>query len=102
MLLCTKVISARDGERLSAEIDRARSSWLTYAPYLDLFRSELRRAQAVPPAEVPDDAVTMNSRFAARDAGTGETICYTLVYPGVEWRRHLKLVDLTSLGVPAL
>ena len=41
MLLCTKVISVRDSERLNAEIDRARSSWLTYAPYLDLFRSEL-------------------------------------------------------------
>jgi regulator of nucleoside diphosphate kinase len=99
MLLCTKVISIRDGERLNAEIDRARSSWLTYAPYLDLFRSELRRAQAVPPAEVPDDAVTMNSRFAVRDAGSGETICYTLVYPEHEARQHGKLSVLTPMGV---
>ena len=99
MLLCTKVISAHDSERLNAEIERARSSWLTYAPYLDLFRSELRRAQVVPPAEVPEDAVTMNSRFAISDPRTGESICYTLVYPEHEARQQGKLSVLTPMGV---
>ena len=28
--------------------------------------------------------ITMNSRFALRDEHTGDTICYTLVYPEEE------------------
>ena len=94
-----KVVSVHDNEKLKAAIDRARSSWVTYAPYLDLFRSELRKAQAVPPAEVPEDMITMNSRFAVLDPRTGESICYTLVYPEHEARGQGKLSVLSPMGM---
>lgn len=103
MLVSTKrVISAQDGDRLSAALERARSSWLTYAPCLDAFRSELGRARALPPADVPGDAVTMNSRFAVIDPRTGESICYTLVYPEQEARRDGKVSVLSPMGMALL
>jgi regulator of nucleoside diphosphate kinase len=99
MLLCRKVVSEQDNERLVAAIDRARSSWLTYAPYLDSLRSELRKARPVPPAGVPQDMITMNSRFAVLDPRTGESICYTLVYPEDEAREQGKLSVLSPMGM---
>jgi regulator of nucleoside diphosphate kinase len=99
MLLSERIISTRDNERLTAALDRARGSWLTYAPYLDFFRAQLRRAQVAPPSEVPEDVITMNSRFALADRRTGESICYTLVYPEDEARRQGKLSVLTPMGI---
>jgi len=99
MLLCRKVIPAQDYRRLAAAIDRARSSWLTYAPYLDVFRGELEKARAVPPDQVPDDAITMNSRFALLDPTTGESICYTLVYPEQESQERGRLSALSPMGM---
>lgn len=102
MLLCKKIVPVQDKQRLTAALERARGSWLTYAPYLDLFGSELRRAQAVPPDQVPRDMVTMNSRIAIRDAGTGEAICYTLVYPEQE-APHAGLISaLSPMGMALL
>lgn len=83
MLLNTRIMSERDNARLSTAVAEARSSWQTYAPYLELFRAELRRARTVSSTEVPADVVTMNSRFAVTDPRTDETVCYTLVYPDV-------------------
>jgi regulator of nucleoside diphosphate kinase len=100
MLLTAKtVMSVHDNARLDAAIERARSSWLTYAPFLDFFRAELRRARVVPPAEVPEDVITMNSRFAVIDPDTGESISYTLVYPEQESRDGGKLSVLTPMGM---
>ena len=42
---------------------------------------ELNRALVVPPAEVPADVVTMNSRVRLTDLDSGKTHEYTLVYP---------------------
>ena len=103
MLVCNnKVVSVRDTERLEAAIDRARSSWVTYAPFLDSFRSQLRKAQGVPPAGVPQDMITMNSRFAVLDPRTGESVCYTLVYPEHEAREQGKLSVLSPMGTELL
>ena len=48
MLLSTPMTSVSDRERLLQAVDRALSSWVTYAPYLDFFRRKLRRSRAVP------------------------------------------------------
>ena len=102
MLPRKKVVSVQDHERLKTAVDRARSSWLTYAPCLDSFRTGLRTAQAVPPAEVPGDMITMNSRFAVLDPRTGQSICYTLVYPEHESREKGKLSVLSPMGMALL
>ena len=101
MLLATRVLSANDRERLIPVVERARSSWVTYAPYLEQFRTELRRSRAVPPSEVPGDVITMNSRFALshRDGGT---ICYSLVYPEEESPQLGKVSVLSPMGAALL
>ena len=102
MLLCERIASVNDKEKVLAALDAARSSWLTYAPYLDFFRAELRRTRAVPPEQVPEDVITMNSRFALIRRHVGEdegAITYTLVYPEDESPRRGKLSVLSPMGM---
>ena len=100
MLMTERIASANDNGKVLAALDAARASWLTYAPYLDLFRSQLRRARAVPRAEVPDDMITMNSRFVLADPRTGEgAVSYTLVYPEDESLRLGNLSVLSPMGM---
>jgi regulator of nucleoside diphosphate kinase len=99
MLLNTPTTSVSDRQRLLQALDRALSSWVTYAPDLEFFRHKVRRSQAVPTDEIPGDVITMNSRFALRDEQTGETICYTLVYPEEEAPHVGKLSVLSPMGM---
>ena len=101
-MLGKPIVSTQDRERLADRIARARSSWVTYAPYLDTFGAELRTARAVPPTDVPRDVITMNSRFALMDLRAGEAICYTLVYPEAEALRDGKLSVLSPMGMALL
>ena len=92
-------VSLIDKDRLIAALDRALGSWTTYAPYLEFFHSRLRGSQPVPPQRVPDDVITMNSRFAVRDDQTGEIMSYTLVYPEDEAPHDGKLSALSPMGM---
>jgi regulator of nucleoside diphosphate kinase len=102
MVLAKRILSANDHERLVPAVARARGSWLTYAPYLDLFGAELRRSRTVLPAEVPPDVVTMNSRFALHVRGEEGPVCYTLVYPGEEAPSQGKVSVLSPMGTALL
>jgi regulator of nucleoside diphosphate kinase len=99
MLVCNRIIPIDDKARLIEEIKRARSSWLTYAPYLELFRAELLNAEGAPSGQVPEDVITMNSRFAVCDPQTGQSICYTLVYPEHEAMNAGRVSVLSPMGV---
>jgi regulator of nucleoside diphosphate kinase len=99
MLLSTPMAPANDKRRLLESVERALGSWVTYAPHLDFFRRRLRRSRPVPAREVPDDVITMNSRFAVRDEHTGETASYTLVYPDDEAAHAGKLSVLSPMGM---
>jgi regulator of nucleoside diphosphate kinase len=98
MLMTKRIVSADDRERLIPVVDRARNSWLTYAPYLDLFRTELRRRRAVPPTQVPGDVITMNSRFELSHPRGDGAITYTLVYPEEEAPHFGKVSVLSPMG----
>ena len=102
MLLAKRIVSANDRERLIPVVDRARGSWLTYAPYLDLFRSELRRSRPVAASDVPGDVVTMNSRFLLSHPRGDRTVCYTLVYPEEEAPQLSKASVLSPMGAVLL
>jgi regulator of nucleoside diphosphate kinase len=102
MLLTKRILSADDRERLIPAVDRARNSWLTYAPYLDLFRSELRRTRAVPPSQVPGDLITMNSRFVLSHPHGDGSVEYTLVYPEQEAPHLGKVSVLSPMGTALL
>jgi regulator of nucleoside diphosphate kinase len=94
-----RILSALDHERLIAAVEHARNSWTTYAPNLDFFRAGLRRAQALHPADVPRDVITMNSRFALREVHIDEVVAYELVYPGDEAPRQGKVSVLSPMGM---
>ncbi len=92
-------VSLIDKDRLVAALDRALRSWATYAPYLEFFRGRLRRTRPLPPQRVPDDVITMNSRFAVRDDRTGDILSYTLVYPEDEAPHEGQLSALSPMGM---
>lgn len=96
------IVSIPDRKKLIASIQTARSSWLTYAPYLDAFRAGLGETDAIPPSRVPGDVITMNSRFALRELKTDETVCYTLVYPEDEPLTEGKVSVLSPMGTALL
>ena len=98
-MLNTQMTSVSDRERLLGTVNGALSSWVTYAPYLISFRRQLQRSRTVPEGELPHDVITMNSRFALRDEHTGDTICYTLVYPEEEAPHDGKLSVLSPMGM---
>jgi regulator of nucleoside diphosphate kinase len=98
-MMNAQMTSVNDRERLLQVVDRALSSWATYAPYLDFFRRRLRRSRSVSAAEVPQDVITMNSRFSLRDEKTGESLRYTLVYPEDEAPQDGKLSVLSPMGM---
>ena len=102
MLLTKRIVSADDHERLIPVLDRARNSWLTYAPYLELFRTQLGRSRAVPPSQVPGDVVTMNSRFVLSHPRGDGSIAYTLVYPEEEAPHAGKISVLSPMGAALL
>ncbi|HHS13652.1 MAG TPA: nucleoside diphosphate kinase regulator [bacterium] len=43
--------------------------------------NEIKRAKVVDSKEIPDDVITMNSRFKLKDLDSGEESVYTLVFP---------------------
>jgi regulator of nucleoside diphosphate kinase len=101
-MLSEAIVSDADMERVIERIRQARNSWTTYAPLLDWFRAGLDGTEAVPPAEMPDDVITMNSRFAVMDLKSGESIGYTLVYPEDESPERGKLCVLSPMGMALL
>jgi regulator of nucleoside diphosphate kinase len=101
-MMCQAIVSDADKERVIERIRQARGAWSTYAPVLDWFRAGLDHVDAVPPTEVPDDVVTMNSRVVIRDVRSGESICYTLVYPEDESFERGKLCVLSPMGMALL
>lgn len=102
MLLAERILTMNDRERLLPLVDQARRSWLTYAPYLDAFRSELRRTRALPSAQVPPDVITMNSRFVLSRPREEGSACYTLVYPEEQSPREGRISVLSPMGVALL
>jgi regulator of nucleoside diphosphate kinase len=96
------IVTNADKQRVTERIRRARGAWSTYAPLLDWFRSGLEEVEPVPPTEVPEDVITMNSRFAVMNLKSGETIAYTLVYPEDESLERGKLCVLSPMGMALL
>ena len=101
-LLNRRITSAADSDKLVAAVDRARRSWWDYVPHLDLFRGQLRRARVVPPGAVPEDVITMHSRFAVVDPQEDTATCYTLVYPEEAAPRQGRVSVLSPMGMALL
>lgn len=90
------VLSQDDYRRLSALLEACRSG---SAEFLE---QELGRAQVVPAAEVPRDAVGMGSVALVKDLDGGGEHSYTLVYPHEAHAETGRISVLAPLGVALL
>lgn len=105
MPFTNRIISSQDFRRLIPAIEQARASWSTYAPYLDHFHTQLRRARVATPQQIPDDVVTMNSRVELSRGPSEEpsdSATCTLVYPEEERAGDGRVSVLTPLGAALL
>lgn len=94
------VISGDDFRRLRAMIRVGRQRRRRIG-YLNALERELRRARIVPPADVPGDAVTMNSTVRVCDLQSGGRQVFRVVYPH-EAGSADALSVLTPLGTAIL
>ena len=69
---------------------------------LDALTQELRRAIVLPPDEIPDDVITMNSRAELVDLDTGEIVTFTLVFPSQANIEAEKISVLAPIGAGML
>lgn len=66
--------------------------------YLEALEHELLRAEIVPPREIPDDVITMNSTVRLRDLDTQKELTYTLVFPSDADVAENKISVLAPIG----
>ena len=99
MTICGPILSVRDKGRIMEALERALRSGTSDARTVESFWAEMRRAQLVASADVPDDVITMNSRFDLLDLRTGEASCHTLVYPEAESPACGRISVISSPGM---
>jgi len=75
------VVTFFDRNRLRVLIDSEKSIGKTNDKILYLLENKLKKAEVVLPENVPEDIITMNSKFVYLDMGTGNSKEYTIVYP---------------------
>ncbi len=89
-------------DRLFTDLDVVRIRKLVESLVPESLSDQLDDCESVSPKQIPGDVVTMNSRVAIRDHGTGAETSFTLGYPGrVEIERGLVSV-LSPLGASLL
>jgi regulator of nucleoside diphosphate kinase len=95
-------ISSSDYDRLLELVDSARLNWRVPRHSLDLLEGELGRATIVAPAELPRDAIAMNSTVWFRDLDTEELERYQLVFPPDADVIHGRISVLAPIGTALL
>jgi regulator of nucleoside diphosphate kinase len=96
------IVTAPDHAELSSVITvtgkvSERAKW-----ELRLLENELKRAQIVPPEEIPPDVITMNTRAELLDLDSGEEMEFTLVLPADADINDGKISVLAPLGTAML
>jgi regulator of nucleoside diphosphate kinase len=70
--------------------------------HLDELAAELDDAEVVNSQEIPHEVITMNSTFRLLNLDTGETVVYTLVFPGEADSTKGKISILAPIGTAVL
>jgi regulator of nucleoside diphosphate kinase len=91
-------ITDEDLRELREMVDQAQSHESEEATNLIKLDAELRRAQIVPPEDVPRDVVTMNSKVVLYDLDTDEREIFTLVYPWHADAENNRVSVLAPIG----
>lgn len=87
-----------DLERLEDLIENASHRSSRDDKHLEELKQELSKADVVPPAGIPPDVITMNSRVCLQDLETGEDLVYTLVFPTDADLESGKISVLAPIG----
>jgi regulator of nucleoside diphosphate kinase len=95
-------ITESDFGRLSALLEGRRLWNQKDRGHLINLEEELEEANVVPPREIPQDVVTMNSQVHIRDLSAGKERILTLVYPANADYERGKLSILAPMGAALL
>jgi regulator of nucleoside diphosphate kinase len=95
-------ITEIDLERLRKLIEEAQYTEYRGSDSLVRLQEELDRAEIVPPEEVPEGVVTMNSTVMLLDLETGEEETYTLVLPEKADLSRGRISVLAPIGTAML
>ncbi len=101
-VLAGTVVSDHHRQRLGSVIDEARLLGTASSEVLMFLEEKLEFATCVPATIVPDDVVTMNSKFSLRDLGTNEVRTFVLCYPDAVGLSNGCVSVLDSIGCAAL
>jgi regulator of nucleoside diphosphate kinase len=96
------IIATDDNRRLRALLASDSVRVMLQSADLADLQTELDRARVVPPEDVPDDIVTMNSTVELRDLDTNQVETYTLVYPDFADIANNCLSILAPIGTAIL
>lgn len=102
MSMRTIYITRYDLERLNKLIDETEDSFSQDRHYLEKLEDELSHAEVVPPEEIPNDVVTMNSRVCLVDQENQEEKILTLVFPKDADISRGKISVLAPIGTAML
>jgi regulator of nucleoside diphosphate kinase len=96
------ILSEQDRACLLEMIERAQSSWRTYAPHLNVFRAEVIDATIVPRIELPPDRVMVGDRVSLLHARPSMRECLRLMLPYAHPAGQGDLSVLSPLGAAIL
>lgn len=95
-------ISAHDHQRLRLLVEAALRTPSRATETLRQLRTELERADVLPPERMPRDVVVMGSHVEIVDLESGETDAYTLVFPEQADAAQRRLSVLAPIGTAIL
>ena len=100
--LTGKIVTDHNRQRLANVIHDARHCGTASPDLLMFLEEKLELAECVPPTAVPDDVVTMNSKFCLRDLRTNELQTFVLCYPDSTGLSNGYLSVLDPIGYAVL
>ncbi|MPM27521.1 Regulator of nucleoside diphosphate kinase [bioreactor metagenome] len=98
----TICITSLDKERLQKLIETEREFAVGDKNYLEDLDIELGKANILRPEEIPNNVITMNSKFILKYLDDEEAVTYTLVYPEMADVAENRISVLAPIGTAVL
>jgi regulator of nucleoside diphosphate kinase len=96
------LVTEGDMQRLRHLLDPVGRPLSRDQEHLEMLEEELDRARGVSPSQIPEDAVTMNSKVRVKDLETGNDATYILVFPRDADFAQGKISVLAPIGTAIL
>lgn len=94
----TIYVSEFDFDRLYGLVESA-DPHIRDKTHLMQLKEELEQGEVLEPSDIPDDVITMNSKFRLKDLDAGNAADYTLVFPHQADFSKNKISILAPIGV---